>query len=251
MKSFPLKTMNLALKPTISALLGLGLFDLSPCALAADDDKSKSGSVVRNENATPPSVPSGEGWTRMFNGKDLSGWKQRNGWAVYRIDGDSIVGTTAKDSPNSFLCSDGEYSDFELRFEVKVDKALNSGVQIRSKSIEEKDRGRVHGPQIEIEGSPGESGYVYGESTGRNWISPTQPVHEHLKNDKWNQYHVRAVGTRIQSWINGVLIEDMTDPQSFLSGFIGLQVHGIGKNEGPFEVRWRNIDIRKVSKPTP
>lgn len=217
-------------------------------ALVANDPKPSNQGVVRNENATPPSVPSGEGWTALFSGKDLAGWTQRNGWAVYRIEGDSILGTTAKDSPNSFLCSDKEYSDFELRFEVKVDPALNSGIQIRSKSVPEKDNGRVHGPQVEIMRGPGESGYVYGEATGRNWISPTQPTHENHKNDQWNQYHIRATGTRIQTWINGKLIEDITDPQSFLSGFIGLQVHGIGRDQGPYKVQWRKIEIRDLSK---
>ena len=214
----------------------------------ADDPKAANQAVVRNENATPPSVPSGEGWTSLFSGKDLAGWTQRNGWAVYRVDGESILGTTSVNSPNSFLCSDKEYSDFELRFEVKVDPALNSGVQIRSNSLPEKDKGRVHGPQVEIMKGPGQSGYVYGEATGRNWISPTQPSHEHMKDKEWNQYHVRADGTRLQTWINGKLIEDITDPQSFLSGFIGLQVHGIGKNQGPFQVKWRKIEIRDLSK---
>ena len=204
--------------------------------------------AVRNKNASAPAIPSGDGWTKLFSGNDLAGWKQKNGWATYRIEGDSIVGRTSKESPNSFLCTEKDYSDFELRFEVQVDNELNSGVQIRSKSIADRDNGRVHGPQVEIEASPGESGYVYGESTGRNWISPTQPPHDALKNKDWNQYHIRAVGTRIQTWINGKLIEDMTDPQSHLTGFIGLQVHGIPADQGPFQVKWRNIEIREVKK---
>jgi hypothetical protein len=44
------------------------------------------------------------------------------------------------------------------------------------------------------------------------------------------------------------LIEDITDPLSFDSGFIGLQVHGIGKEEGPYDVRWKSIEIRDLSK---
>ena len=204
--------------------------------------------AVRNEHSTPLGVPDGEGWKPLFNGKDISGWIQRNGWATYRVDGNVIVGTTATGSPNSFLCTEADYSDFELRFEVQVDNELNSGVQIRSKSLADRDNGRVHGPQVEIEASPGESGYIYGESTGRNWISPTQPPHSILKNKEWNQYHVRADGNRIQTWINGKLIEDITDPQSHLSGFIGLQVHGIGKDQGPFQVRWRKIEIRDLAK---
>ena len=217
-------------------------------AAIADDPKPKDQSVVRNENATPLSVPSEDGWISLFSGKNLAGWTQRNGWAVYRIADDSIVGTTSAGSPNSFLCSNKVYSDFELRFEVNVEPALNSGVQIRSKSLPDKDNGRVHGPQVEIMRGPGESGYIYGEATGRNWISPGQPKHDLMKNSEWNQFHVRAVGTRIQTWINGKLVEDITDPQSFLSGFIGLQVHGIGKDQGPFTVKWRKIEIRDLDK---
>lgn len=211
-------------------------------AVANADDKE----VVRNSLTPPAAVPSGDGWKPLFNGKSLDGWSQKNGWAVYRIEGDAIVGTTAKDSPNSFLCTNENYSDFELRFEVMVHNALNSGVQIRSKSIKEKDNGRVHGPQVEIEASPGESGYVYGEATGRNWISPTQPPHELLKNGQWNQYHIKAVGKRIQTWINGTLVEDITDQLSHDEGFIGLQVHGIPSDQGPYDVKWRKIELRDL-----
>ncbi|MFM7518272.1 MAG: DUF1080 domain-containing protein [Pirellula sp.] len=220
----------------IAALANVGLAQ-TPAAKDA---------VVRNENPNGLPVPSGDGWKNLFNGQNLDGWQQKNGWAVYRIDGNSIHGTTSKNSPNSFLSTTQDYADFELRFEVKVHNDLNSGVQIRSKSLAEKDNGRVHGPQVEIEASPGESGYVYGEATGRNWISPTQPPHSYLKNNDWNQYHVRAKGKRIQTWINGKLVEDITDSLSHDSGFIGLQVHGIGADQGPFDVRWRNIEIREL-----
>lgn len=209
-------------------------------------DAATKETVVRNENPNGLPVPAGDGWKPLFNGQNLDGWQQKNGWAVYRIDGNSVHGTTSKNSPNSFLCTTQDYSDFELKFEVKVHNSLNSGVQIRSKSLAQKDNGRVHGPQVEIEASPGESGYVYGEATGRNWISPTQPPHSYLKNDDWNQYHIRAKGKRIQTWINGKLVEDITDPLSHDSGFIGLQVHGIGADQGPFDVRWRNIEIREL-----
>src|SRR5687767_13612063 len=75
-----------------------------------------------------------DGWVPLFNGKNLDGWEQRNGTATYRVEGDSIVGKTSEGSPNSFLCTKKEYGDFELKFEVKVDDQLNSGVQFRSKS---------------------------------------------------------------------------------------------------------------------
>ena len=192
-----------------------------------------------------PSV-SEEGWTRIFDGKTLDGWTQRNGTATYSVDEGSVLGVTAEGSPNSFLCSDKEYGNFELTFEVKVHDKLNSGVQIRSKSLEDYKNFRVHGPQVEIEAGPAEAGYVYGEATGRGWLSPRQPKTDAMKNNDWNRFVIRAVGPRIQTWINGQQIEDISDPTSYQSGFIGLQVHGIGKSKGPYDVRWRDIRIREI-----
>ncbi len=187
----------------------------------------------------------GEGWKSIFNGKDLSGWSQKNGLATYAVEDGTVVGRTAKNSPNSFMCSERDYGDFELTFEVMVDPELNSGVQIRSKSLADVDNGRVHGPQVEIEGEDAEAGYVYGEATGRGWLSPHQPPTQAMKNNEWNRFVIRAVGTRIQTWINGQPIEDIADPDSYLSGFLGLQVHGVG-DRGPFEVRWRDIRIHEI-----
>lgn len=192
-----------------------------------------------------PSLDS-KGWTELFNGKDLTGWTQKNGTAKYHVENAMVIGTTSQGSPNSFMCTDATFSDFELAFEVMVDPGLNSGVQIRSLSKPDFQNGRVHGPQVEIETSPGEAGYVYSEGTGRGWISQTQPIKDAYENGKWNQFLVRASGDRIQTWINGRKIEDLKDPESSREGFIGLQVHGIGKDQGPYQVRWRNIKLREL-----
>jgi hypothetical protein len=75
---------------------------------------------------------SGE-WKSLFDGKTLDGWIQKNGTATYRVEDSAIVGQTTKGSPNSFLCTEKEYGDFELEFEVKlINNELNSGVQIRT-----------------------------------------------------------------------------------------------------------------------
>ena len=94
--------------------------------------------------------PEGEGWVQLFNGKDLNDWEQRNGTATYKVDDGTVLGTTSEGSPNSFLCTKKNYGDFELVFEVKVDDQLNSGVQIRSRTKDNKPSERVHGPQVEI-----------------------------------------------------------------------------------------------------
>lgn len=191
------------------------------------------------------------GFTNLFNGKNLEGWTQRNGTATYRVEGDAIVGKTSEGSPNSFLCTDELYGDFELRFDVKVDSALNSGVQIRSQSEGGKPSGRVNGPQVEISLDK-MAGYVYGESAG-GWMTPDadRKPHDTFQDGEWNSYQIVAVGDRIETWINGVQISDLTHAERFKShpkGFIGLQVHGIGAGQGPYEVRWRNIRLRDLSK---
>ena len=58
---------------------------------------------------------------------------------------------------------------------------------------------------------------------------------------------MRAKGDRIQTWLNGRPIADIRDPESSQKGFIGLQVHGIKKDTGPFEVRWRDIRVREIN----
>jgi hypothetical protein len=190
-----------------------------------------------------------QGWVAIFDGKTLDGWTQRNGTATYRVEDGTVVGTTTEGSPNSFLCTDKEYGNFDLRFEVKVDSRLNSGVQIRSQT-RGGYTGRVNGPQVEIEAGGGTAGYLYGEAAG-GWMTPPEKRtrHKHFKDGQWNAYRVLAVGANIKVWLNGVMVSDLTDEEKFKThpkGFIGLQVHGIGRGTGPYEVSWRNIKLWEI-----
>ncbi len=202
--------------------------------------------------------------TPIFDGKTLNGWTQLNGTATYRVDKGAIIGKTKEGSPNSFLCSDKLYGDFELQFQVKlISNELNSGVQIRSqcKELTDKEKargdkhGRVNGPQVEIEATKekgAESGYVYGEALG-GWMTPKSDLipHKHFKNGEWNQYRIVAKGPRIQTWVNGTIVSNLTDREKHKShpkGFIGLQVHSIKKGSGPYMVAWKNIKIKELSK---
>jgi hypothetical protein len=199
--------------------------------------------------AAPAGAQDSAGWVPLFNGKDLSGWEQRNGTATYRVENGTIVGKTSEGSPNSFLCTIKEYGDFELKFEVQVDDALNSGVQIRSKSKGDAKTGRVHGPQVEI-ATNGTAGYIYGEALTTGWLSTDRSdpkAKAAFKKGEWNQFLVKAQGKSIQTWVNGVPVADLVDEKSGMrSGFIGLQVHGIKKGLGPYEVRWRNLSIKEL-----
>lgn len=197
-------------------------------------------------------------WENLFDGKTLSGWSQKGGEAKYKVENGTIVGSTVVNTPNSFLTSDKMYGDFILELDYKVDPLLNSGIQIRSNSYPYYREGRVHGYQVEID--PSERSYsagIYDESR-RGWLydlKDNKKAREAFKQNEWNHYRIEAIGDTIKTWINGVgaahLVDDMTN-----SGFIGLQVHGVGDNkekEG-IQVAWRNIkiltkDVRKYATP--
>ena len=235
--------MKTIIKRVIVASAIVALASMTSVAQETGDTKQPASS----EKSSQDQADDEEGFTSLFDGKTIDGWEQKNGTATYEVVDGTICGRTAKGSPNSFLCSKKEYSDFELRFEVKSDNGLNTGVQIRSISDPKIKKGRVHGPQVEIESGPGQSGLIYSEGTGRAWISPNQDEHKHYKNEEWNEYVVIAEGARIQTWVNGVATEDLeTAEVESLKGFLGLQVHSIGKNKGPFKVQWRNIRIKEL-----
>ena len=83
--------------------------------------------------------------TQLFNGKDLTGWKQLTGTAEYMVEDGAIVGVMKKGSPNSFLATEKEYQDFILELDIKLDaNSSNSGVQLRSHFDPEENDGKEH-----------------------------------------------------------------------------------------------------------
>ena len=80
-------------------------------------------------------------------------------------------------------------------------------------------------------------------------LAPDAKTIAAVKDGDWNEYRIVAKGARIQTWINGEAVEDLTDEAKFQShpkGFIALQVHGIGAGQGPYSVQWRNIKIKEL-----
>lgn len=192
------------------------------------------------------SVVSAQDWEPLFNGKNLSGWKKLNGKAEYKVVDGAIVGISKMGTPNTFLATKKTYGDFILEFDFKVDDGLNSGVQLRSESRKDYQKGRVHGYQFEIDPSKRAwSGGIYDEAR-RNWLYPlTQnPVAKGaFKNNEWNKARIEAIGNSIATWINGVPCANIWDDMT-PAGFIALQVHAIGNaaDEGK-TVSWKNIRI--------
>ena len=200
------------------------------------------------------------GWHPLFDGKTLDGWVQRGGKAQYKIEDGIIVGSCVPNTPNSFLCTTRDFTNFVLEIEFKVDNGLNSGVQIRSHAFdmptqfEWKGRtvkvpaGRVHGLQVEIDTSARAwSAGIY-EEGARGWLNDlknNEAARKAFKKDKWNKYHIECRGESIKTWINDVPAADLTDSR-VASGFIALQVHGIGKIEKALSVRFRNIRAKEL-----
>jgi hypothetical protein len=150
-------------------------------------------------------------------------------------------------SPNSFLCTTRDYADFDLEFEVKVDDRLNSGVQFRSQSKPDFKNGRVHGYQVEI-ATNGNAGLIYDEGRRGKWLNPERQVEgkvggKAFRNGQWNKYRVVCEGNSIKTWINGIMVSELTDDMT-ASGFIGLQVHSFN-GDSPAWVQWRNIRIKE------
>lgn len=199
-----------------------------------------------------------EGWTDLFNGENLDGWVQRGGDAKYHVEDGEIAGTSVPNTGNSFLCTEKEYGDFVLEFEFFGHPDLNSGVQIRSESKEKYRDGRVHGYQVELEQESQErwwSGGIYDEAR-RGWLYPMKGDEEAgkafgeqgkkvWKAGEWNKVRVEAKGDSIKTWVNGEQRADLTDDKT-PKGFIALQVHGVGDNETPMTVRWKNIRIKET-----
>jgi hypothetical protein len=201
----------------------------------------------------------GGAWKQLFNGEDLSGWVKLGGEATYRVEEGAIVGISAPNTPNTFLCTEEDYGDFILEFEFLGHPEMNSGCQIRSESKQSYKDGRVHGYQVELEDEAQDRdwfGGIYDEGR-RGWIYPTKDNEELSasfseeggkiwRNGEWNHIRVKAVGDHIQTWVNGTKRADLRDDET-AKGFIGLQVHGVGSRTEPMEVRWRNIRIQELS----
>jgi quinoprotein glucose dehydrogenase len=239
-------------------------------AFALPEEKDEP-TVSRNTNSD---------WIELFDGKTLNGWVHMNGAHNFSVEDGAIVGRTVESSArmNSFLCSLQEFDDFELDLETYIDPITNSGIQIRTRirPLPGPDRGtqsvpgRVNGPQVEIrrfyQGQPA-TGVLYGEALGTGWLSSQQTIdksHRHFVDEGWNKLRIVAKGPRIQTWVNGHLIEDLVNEevyQTHKKGFIGLQIHGVSEREldqpanaelgitksQPLIIKWRNIRIRPLS----
>ncbi len=225
-----------------------------------------------------------EGFISIFDGKTLDNWEGdtaywsvQDGSLVGQITPDKLLKT------NSFIVwQGGTTEDFELKADFRITEAGNSGINYRSEQLSDIPHA-LRGYQADIDGknnytgqnyeerkrttlayrgekvtissqpNPQEDGSLRANVRNNAWLS--REVTESLGNDDslrstiksndWNTCHIIAKGNRLQHYINGVLMSDVTDNDEAnrrLSGLLGVQVH-VGP---PMKVEYRNIRIKNL-----
>jgi hypothetical protein len=233
-------------------------------------------------NLSPIFAQKKKDFKTIFNGKNLKGWagdtqywRVENGCIIGEITPETILKT------NSFLVyQGGELADFEFKAQFKITEKGNSGVNYRSVIYPDVPHA-LKGYQADIDGAIRYTGQNY-EERGRTTLAyrgqittikaQTNPMNteqvrakvqknawtdlevtgslgeneflkEKIKAEDWNDLHLIIKGNRLQHFVNGVLMSDVTDLDSVngkSKGLLGMQVH-VGP---PMKVQYRDIKIK-------
>ncbi|KAB7731608.1 DUF1080 domain-containing protein [Rudanella paleaurantiibacter] len=176
--------------------------------------------------------------TRLFNGKDLTGWKVYGTEKWYVADG-NLICESGPDKGYGYLATEKAYKNFDLSLQFKQEANGNSGVFFRS-SIEGT---KISGWQVEVAPKDHDTGGIY-ESYGRGWLQQIPAEKENiLKPEQWNDLRIRVVGDHVQTFLNGQLMVDMHDEKiGAANGSIALQIH----DGGGIKVRWRKLVVQEL-----
>lgn len=208
-------------------------------------------------------LPALASWDPIFNGKDLKGWSGDT--RLWRVQDGVIVGETddgeKKAKENTFLIwQGGKAGDFELEFQARVSGGNNSGVQYRSKLIDDA-LWKVAGYQMDLHAKPSYLGMLY-EEKGRGivcergmrvklWDKPeVKGILEVPEVDlaAWNSYRIVAQGFVLRHFVNGRLaaeVHDMHPEKRATDGVIALQLHA-----GPaMKAEFKDLRIRRSLNP--
>ena len=191
------------------------------------------------QGASETTSPAAEtGWTSLFNGADLSGWKIHGTEKWYVADGELIC-ESGPDAEYGYLATEKSYTDFELRLEFRQEADGNSGVFFRSSL----DGTKISGWQVEVAPPGNDTGGIY-ESYGRGWLVQIPDEKENiLKMGEWNQMRIRVVGDLVTTWLNGEQMVELQDEKiGAATGVIALQIH----SGGGIKVHWRNLEVKEI-----
>ena len=194
----------------------------------------------------------------IFNGKDLTGWSQQDGY--FSVKDGVITGESTPDHPckpnHHLVYTAEELTDFELRAEFRLSKKANSGIQLRCKPQFIGDNGY----QADMNGGGNYVGFLYhpkqhliGErgadvvidAAGKKKVTrfaDGKALQDLYRVEQWNDMRVKVEGRTITVWINGVRTTSVVDPREAFfpsKGHIALQLH----QGPPMKVEFRNIRL--------
>ncbi|GHC61260.1 3-keto-disaccharide hydrolase [Roseibacillus persicicus] len=232
--------------------------------------------VLADHHQEAPALPAGlpaevdsgaltqAGFTSLFNGKDLTGWRKTGGTAEYEVVKDCIRGFGKNVKGNTFLRTDEEFGDFIFTFQFKFnDKNGNSGCMFRGLHKEPNEQnpdGRVTGYQCEHDNDKKvQRSWTAGifDEARRGWLDPAKDASAEVKAaftkqgeklfdwDGWNTIVIKCEGNHLQTWLNGeqrANFVDNDEAHATAKGFIALQVHS-----GPSgDILWKNLYLKKL-----
>lgn len=223
--------------------------------------------------------PLEDGFTPLFNGKDLTGWVVPEGdgghWKV--VDGVIDYDARSEASGDKNLWSEQEFGDFILRMDWRIKETtglyampvvLSDGTHLQDATGKDitilrpnADSGvylrGTSKAQLNIWCWPVGSGEVYGYRMDRNMPAEVRAgVTPRYNADKpvgeWNRFEILMVGDRLTVYLNShMVIENAQLPGIPEQGKIALQHHG-GFRDGKYSpasslVQFRNISIRELN----
>ncbi|MEZ6235016.1 MAG: DUF1080 domain-containing protein [Phycisphaerales bacterium] len=169
----------------------------------------------------------------LFNGRDLTGFHQRGG-GEWVVEGGTLVG---RNGPGH-LFTDETFENVEFRAFVRVIERGNSGMYFRTVPRPEDPDTWPLGYEAQVDNHDPRNftGCIYDKAwPGHN----EEPI---TRDEAWFDYRVRAVGSRVQTWINGVPMVD-TDLNDFQTGHLAFQTHHRGN-----EIMYRDLQIRVLDQ---
>lgn len=180
-----------------------------------------------------------DGWTTLIYGERGLAKFERSGDANWRAEGGAIVADRGS-GMGGYLLTRESYADFELRAEFHAEAATNSGIFLRLS--DPSNITPAHGYEVNIyDDRPGPE-YGTGAIVG---FAPVPLPSPHRAGGRWNVLEIRAEGSLITVWLNGVQTVQLRDAR-FAAGRVALQFgNGFdGRPGGP--IRWRRLEIRRL-----
>lgn len=190
-------------------------------------------------------------FTFLFNGKNLVGWVGNK--QSYVVENGMIVVKPEGGGSGGNLFTEGEYSNFDFRFEFQLTPGANNGIGIHAPL--EGDAAYV-GKEIQVLDNTAEKyadlhayqyhGSVYGViAAKRNFLK---------KVGEWNSEQIIVQGQKIKVILNGVTIVDGDFLEASKNGTSDGKEHpGLQRNRGHIGflghgdvVRFRNIRIKDL-----